>query len=378
MTAEQTATGEHAKTNSASWRHPLGLPLWTVIFPLLGVVAVVLGLAKMGAVGTALAALFLAGSVMSAVHQAEVVAHRVGEPFGTLVLAVAVTVIEVSLIVSLMLSDSGDAASLARDTVFAAIMIILNLIIGLCLLLGGIRHHEQFFTLRGISAALAVLASMAVLVLVLPNFTTTIAGPSLSTGQLLTIGAASLILYAGFVAVQTVRHRDYFLPESDEGGADSHAAPPSMRTTWAAFGVLLIALVVVVLLAKALAPSVEEAVIGAGLPLAVVGVVIAALILAPECLAAVRAARRNRLQTSLNLAFGSALAMIGMTIPVVALVSIFMGLRLNLGIDPAALVLLVLSLFVTSLSLNTGRTTILQGIVHLTLFAVYLVLVVVP
>jgi Ca2+:H+ antiporter len=277
------------------------LPWWTFLFPALGILAVVASLAKLGTAGTIAAAVVLIGSVLAAVHHAEVVAHRVGEPFGTLVLAIAVTVIEVSLIVSLMLSNSGDAASLARDTVFAAIMIILNGIIGLCLLAGAIRHHEQQFTLRGISAALSVLAAMAVLSLVLPNYTSSVAGPIYSTSQLLFVAVVSLLLYVIFVIVQTVRHRDYFLP-SDDAPADAHAAPPSERAAWTAFAMLLVALVAVVLLAKALSAQVERAVLGAGLPIAVVGVVIAALVLAPESLAAVRAAQRNRLQTSLNLA----------------------------------------------------------------------------
>lgn len=353
------------------------LPWWTLAFPALGVLAVLLSLAKLGAAGTIGAGIVLIGSVLAAVHHAEVVAHRVGEPFGTLVLAIAVTVIEVSLIVSLMLSNAGDAASLARDTVFAAIMIILNGIIGLCLLAGAIRHHEQRFTLRGMSASLCVLAAMSVLALVLPNYTSSVAGPVYSSSQLLFVAVVSLILYVTFVVVQTVRHRDYFLPSGD-APADAHAAPPSDREAWTAFGVLLIALVAVVLLAKALSGTVEAAVLRAGLPLAVVGVVIAALVLAPESLAAYRAARRNRLQTSLNLALGSALATIGLTIPAVAIVSLVLGLPLTLGIDAKSVTLLGLSLFVATLSLGTGRTTVLQGAVHLVIFAVYLFVTVVP
>lgn len=355
------------------------LPWWTIALPALGLAAIAIGLAKFGGAGIVVAAIILIGCVLAAVHHAEVVAHRVGEPFGTLVLAVAVTVIEVSLIVSLMLSGGGDAATLARDTVFAAIMIIINGIVGICLLVGGVRHHEQRFALRGVSAALCVLAAMAVLSLVLPNYTYSAAGPFYTDSQLVFTAVVSLILYATFVLVQTVRHRDYFLPEAQADlPADAHAPPPAARTAWIAFGILLVALVSVVLLAKDLAPVVEGAVLRAGLPLAIVGVVIAALVLAPESLAAVRAARRNRLQTSLNLALGSALATIGLTIPSVAIVSLTLGLDLALGIDAKSLTLLALSLLVATLSLGTGRTTVLQGVVHLVLFATYLFTTVVP
>jgi len=331
----------------------------------------------MGTIGTIVAALVLIGSVVAAVHHAEVVAHRVGEPFGTLVLAIAVTVIEVSLIVSLMLSGSGDVAALARDTVFAAIMIILNFIIGLCLLTGGMKHGEQRFTLRGISAALATLAALVVLSLILPNYTTSAAGPTYAPSQLIFVAIVSLVLYGTFVLVQTVRHRDYFLPAGDIE-PEEHAPPPTDRTAWTAFGVLLVALVVVVLLAKGLSAQVEEAILAAGLPLAIVGVVIAALVLAPESLAAYNAARRDRLQTSLNLALGSALATIGLTIPAVAIVSLMLGLPLALGIGAKSMTLLALSLFVTTISLGTGRTTVLQGVVHLVIFAAYLFTTIVP
>lgn len=363
---------------NAVHKHVAALPIWSIAFPLLGLAASMLSLKSFGAAGSVAAVVILVGSVIAAVHHAEVVAHKVGEPFGTLVLAVAVTVIEVSLIVSLMLSGSGDVASLARDTVFAAMMIILNGIIGLCLLAGGLRHHEQRFTLRGVSAALCTLAAMGVLSLVLPNYVSSAPGPTYAPSQLIMVAVVSLILYGTFVMVQTVRHRDYFLPAEDNVPAVTHADPPNETTTLLAFALLLCALVAVVLLAKVLAPTVESAVSGAGLPLTVVGVVIAGLVLAPESLAAFRAARRNRIQTSLNLALGSALATIGLTIPTVAVVSLALDLPLALGIDAKSLTLLVLSLFVATITLGTGRTTVLHGAVHLVIFAVYLFTTVVP
>lgn len=356
------------------------LPLWSIAFPLLGLVAVLAPLKLLGLPGTLAAIVVLVGSVIAAVHHAEVVAHRVGEPFGTLVLAVAVTVIEVSLIVSLMLAGGADATTLARDTVFAAMMIILNGIIGICLLAGGLRHHEQRFTLRGVSAALCVLAAMGVLALVLPNYVTSAPGATYAPSQLIFVAVVSLILYGTFVMVQTVRHRDYFLPseEDQSTSTDTHAEPPDDGTAVIAFGILLAALVAVVFLAKTLAGTVETAVLSAGLPLSVVGIVIAGLVLAPESLAAFRAARRNRIQTSLNLALGSALATIGLTIPTVAVVSLMLGIPLSLGIDNKSLTLLILSLFVATITLGTGRTTILHGAVHLVIFAAYLFVTVVP
>jgi Ca2+:H+ antiporter len=355
------------------------LPGWALVMPVLGVLAIATSLGKLGGIGVAVAVLILIGAVVAAVHHAEVVAHRVGEPFGTLVLAVAVTVIEVSLIVSLMTSGGGDAATLARDTVFAAIMIILNGIVGICLLAGGVRHHEQGFGQKGVSAALCVLAAMATLSLILPNYTLSVPGPFFTTSQLIFTAVVSLTLYATFVMIQTVRHRDYFLPADLQNiDEDSHAQPPTGAQALLAFGMLILALVSVVLLAKDLAPTLEAAVLSAGLPIALVGVAIAALVLAPESLAAVRAARRNRLQTSLNLALGSALATIGLTIPTVAIASLLLGLPIALGIDTREIALLSLSLLVAVLSLGTGRTTVLQGMVHLVIFATFLFTTIVP
>jgi Ca2+:H+ antiporter len=318
----------------------------------------------------------LIGAVLAAVHHAEVVAHRVGEPFGTLLLAVAVTVIEVGLIVSLMLAGGPATTALARDTVYAAVMIILNGIVGACLIVGGARFGEQSFGLHGVSASLATLAAIVVLSLVLPNYTVSDPGPFYSASQLTFIAAVSIGLYGTFVLVQTVRHRDYFLAAGDDAAA--HATPPTACTALVSTALLLASLVVVVLLAKALSPSIEAAVQAINAPKALVGVIIAAVVLLPEGLAALRAARANRLQTSLNLALGSALASIGLTIPAVAMVSISMGLTLTLGIDLKATVLLVLSLFVSGLSLGTGRTTVLQGAVLLVIFATYLFTTVVP
>jgi Ca2+:H+ antiporter len=352
------------------------LPAWTLAAPVLG--WLLLAGTWWGLAGwyEVLVAAGLVGCVLAAVHHAEVVAHRVGEPFGTLLLAVAVTVIEVGLIVSLMLAGGPAASALPRDTVFAAVMLILNGMVGLCLLLGSQRHGEQTFTLTGVNASLATLAAIVTLTLVLPNYTLTMPGPVYSAPQLGFIALVSLALYGTFLLVQTVRHRDYFLPA--RAAPDDHAPPPSARTAGISGGVLLVSLAAVVLLGKALAPAIELGVAAIGAPPALVGIIIAAVVLMPESLAAVRAARANRLQTSLNLALGSALASIGLTIPAVAIVSLMTGWTLMLGIDAKSTVLLVLSLMVATLSLGTGRTTVLQGVVHLVIFAVYLFITIFP
>jgi Ca2+:H+ antiporter len=320
----------------------------------------------------------LVATVLAAVHHAEIVAHRVGEPFGTLVLALAVTMIEVALIVSLMASGGPATTALARDTVFATIMIILNALLGLCLSVGGRHFGEQSFGLHGVSASLATLAAIALLTLVLPNYTTTIVGPFYSASQLGFVAIVSAILYGTFIFVQTVRHRDYFLPADAPADEDAHAAVPSGRVALISAALLLACLGGVVLSAESLAPGVEAAVHAAGAPDALVGIIISSIVLMPEGYAAIRAARRNRLQTSLNLTLGSALASIGFTIPAVAIISLLTGWTLTLGLDPKEMVLLVLSLFVATLTLNTGRTTVLQGAVHLVIFAVYLFTVLVP
>jgi Ca2+:H+ antiporter len=250
--------------------------------------------------------------------------------------------------------------------------------IGICLLVGGSRHHEQSFSLYGVSAALTTLAAIAVLTLVFPNYTTSVPGPFYSKGQLGFVAMISLVLYGTFVLVQTVRHRDYFLPSQAERDAQEYAAPPTNGHAAASAGLLVLSLVGVVLLAKALAPGIEVVVLQLGAPKTMVGIIIAAVVLMPESLAAYRAARANRIQSSLNLALGSALASIGLTIPAVALVSIATGWTLTLGLDGKSTVLLLLSLFVATLSLGTGRTTVLQGIVHLVLLATYLFTTIVP
>ncbi|MFK8905747.1 calcium:proton antiporter [Streptomyces sp. YS-3] len=328
----------------------------------------------------ALVACFLAGAVLAAVHHAEVVAHRVGEPFGSLVLAVAVTVIEVALIVTLMTDGGGKSATLARDTVFAAVMITCNGIVGVCLLIGALRRRLAVFNPEGTGAAFATVTTLAGLSLVLPTFTTSKPGPQFSPAQLVFAALASVALYGLFVATQTVRHRDYFLPVTQQGEVleEEHAEPPAARTALVSVGLLAVALVAVVGLAKGVSPTIERGVAAAGLPASVVGVVIALLVLLPETIAASRAAARDRVQTSLNLALGSAMASIGLTIPAVALASVWLSGPLVLGLGASHMVLLALTVGVGILTVVPGRATPMQAGVHLALFAAYLVLAVSP
>jgi Ca2+:H+ antiporter len=337
-----------------------------------------LALALLGLAGTAwwpLSTLVLAATILAAVHHAEVVAERVGEPFGTLILALAVTVIETGLIVSLMLAAPQGLSALARDTVFAASMIILNLMLGVCLIASARRPAQQRFVRTGANAALSTIAALLVLCLVLPNFTTSVSGPVYSPTQLAFVAAFALILYLTFVFAQTIRHRDYFVrPEPDL--LAGHRPSPGVAA--GSFALLLVSLLAVVLLAKSLSQPLEQAIAAAGAPRALVGIVIAAVVLLPEGLAALKAARFGRLQTSLNLALGSALATIGLTIPAVTMVAFLLGLPLALGLDTKGIVLLVLTLFIAALSLARGRVTVLHGAVHLVIFAAYLLVTIVP
>lgn len=369
----------------------IDLPLKTVLLPVLGLlILLVTGTFVDTDWYSAILSVVLISVVLSAVFHAEVVAHKVGEPYGTLILALAVTIIEVSLIVSIMFTEAGSGPStLARDTVFAAIMIILTGMIGICLLVGGYKYKEQIFAKKGVSAALVALIAIATLALVLPNYTTSSTEGSYTDSQLIFVAIVSLILYFGFVSVQTLTHRDYFLPASEDVVNDSnsnaineddepHAAPPNVKTAISSLVLLLLALVSVVALSKKLAPKIEAKIEAAGLPQSLVGIIVAGVILLPEGIAAYKAARKNRLQTSLNLALGSALASIGLTIPAVAIVCITTNSTVTLGIDEKSTILLLLSLLTIIISFSSGKTNILYGIVLLVIFATYLFTTIVP
>ncbi len=358
------------------------VPSWTTVAPPLALLFLIVFWGSSPATFLAIIiAIALGAAVLAAVHHAEVVAHRVGEPFGSLVLAVAVTVIEVALIVTLMLSGGDGAATLARDTVFAAVMITCNGIVGASVVAGALRNGLVNFNAEGTGGALATVTTLAVTCLVLPTFTVSDPGPRFTGPQLAFAAVASLCLYGMFVVTQTVRHRDFFLPVGEQGevlGDDAHGASPSDRAAWTSLGLLITSLVAVVGLAKLESPVIESAVSAAGFPPSFVGVIIALLVLLPETLAAVRVARRGRLQISLNLAYGSAMASIGLTIPVLAVATIWLTTPLELGLGNVQMVLLALTLVASVLTVVPGRASRLQGGVHLVIFASFLFMAIKP
>lgn len=350
---------------------------WTTTLPLLGGALYLSGYSNGSTLFQILAGVLLIASVLSAVHHSEIVAHRVGEPYGTIILAVAITVIEVSVIVSLMISGGEQAISLARDTVYAATMLILNGIVGLSLFLGGLKHHEQTFSKHSATIALVSLVSIVVFTMILPTFTKTISGPFYSSPQLLFASIACLLIYGSFLFAQTVRHREYFLVQKPDG-AQSEIPQVSNRALWISISFLLLSLVVVVLLAKSLSPTIEQIVLSYHLPKTLVGVIIAAIILLPEGIAAIVAAKNNKLQTSLNLALGSALASIGLTIPTVSVVCYIYDMNIILGLDYLSMALLMLSVLTVMLSLNSGRSNVVYGTVLLVNLIAFLYLIVYP
>jgi Ca2+:H+ antiporter len=350
---------------------------WAFLIPAVSVALMIAALvAPMGLALALACALALIGAVIAAVHHAEVIAHRIGEPYGTLVLSISITIIEVALIVTIMLAEGTEKSTLARDTIFAVIMITANGLVGLSLLIGALRHREQSFHVVGSNAILATLIALSTLSLVLPMFTTSSAGPTYTRSQLCFAAIASLLLWGTFVFVQAVRHRDYFLPVGGVGG--THAVAPSTKAALASFGALAVSLAAVVGLAELMSPTIESTVVAAGAPKEVLSIVIAMLTLLPEGWAAVRAALADRLQTSLNLALGSALASIGLTIPAVAFSSMLMGTTIVLGLAPKELALLVLTFVVASVTLVAGRTHMLQGVVHLVIFGAFIFFALVP
>lgn len=356
------------------------LQQWTIIIPVLAWALFFSGWVNNSSIFQLLASAMLILSVMSAVHHSEIIAHRVGEPFGTIILAIAITVIEVSIIVSLMVSGGDKAASLARDTVYSATMIILNGIVGLCLFIGGLKHHVQNFSKDSVTIALVSLISIIIFTLVFPTFTISAKGGFYSGPQLVFASCVCLIIYSFFLFAQTSRHREYFLAaETDNDEHNEKELPKGSKNGMVlSLITLIVSLGIVVLLAKTLSPKIESIIIGNNLPQSLVGVVIAAIVLLPEGLAAVIAARNNKLQTSLNLALGSALASIGLTIPCVAMVSSMYDMNIILGLDIKSIILLCLSVFTVMLSLSSGRSNIIYGVVLLVNFFAFIFLIIHP
>jgi len=355
------------------------LKSWPVWLPLLAAATLAASLpGEIGGLFELVKVAALLAAVVAAVHHAEVIAQKVGEPYGTLVLALAVTVIEVALILSLMLTKGASAASIPRDTVYAAVMIICNGVVGLCVLIGGLHHREQTFRIEGTGSGFAALVALSTLVLVMPTFTTSSAEGSYTDSQLVFVAASSLALWLVFVFIQAVRHRDYFLPAESVADENVHADPPGTAEAWLSFILLIVSLVSVVGIAKLLSPTVEMVVMKANAPKALVGIIIAMIVLMPETWAAVRAARADRLQTSMNLAIGSALASIGLTIPAVVIAVVVFDLKLLIGLDHKDIALLALTFVVGSVTLGSGRTNVMQGAIHLVIFAAFLFLTLVP
>lgn len=352
---------------------------WTVIFPILAWLLFFSGLIHDSGLFQIVASGLLILSVMSAVHHSEIIAERVGEPYGTIILAISITVIEVSIIISLMVTEGPEAASLARDTVYSATMLILNGIVGLCLLIGGLKHYEQNFSKPSVTIALVSLVSIVVFTLVFPTFTQSVAGSYYSFPQLVFASIACLVIYGTFLFAQTKRYRQYFLTIGDDEDEEQvEPLPISNRVFFTSLLFLIVCLGIVVLLAKTLSPTIESIITGYHLPKTLVGVIIAAIILLPEGIAAIIAAKKNRLQTSLNLSLGSALASIGLTIPSVAIVCIMYDMRIILGLDIKSIILLGLSVFTVMLSLSSGKTNIVYGVVLLVNLFAFIFLMIYP
>jgi Ca2+:H+ antiporter len=328
-----------------------------------------------GLVFAAVLLIILFGTVFAAVHHAEVIAERIGEPYGTLLLTLAVTIIEVALIATIMLGEKP-VPTLARDTVFAVVMIVCNALVGICILAGGLRYREQDVQVTGSNLYLSVLIVLATITLIMPNYTLTTPGPVYSAAQLGFVSVVTLILYGVFLYTQTIRHRDYFISET--AGTADDGTHGSNRTFLLSILLLLVSLLAVVLLAKKFSLVVDAGAALIGAPPAFAGILVALLILLPESVAAISAARKNDLQKSINLALGSSLATIGLTIPAVAVAAYALDKQLVLGLNIQDMVLLVLTFFLSMLTFGTGRTNILFGLVHLVVFAVFVFLVFVP
>jgi Ca2+:H+ antiporter len=361
----------HGPMPKSAWIFPV---LAILFFIFVTVLDYTFALSPAGMLFAIVLLIILFGTVFAAVHHAEVIAERIGEPYGTLLLTLAVTIIEVALIATIMLGDKA-VPTLARDTVFAVVMIVCNGLVGICILVGGLRYREQDFQVSGANLYLSVLAVLATITLILPDYTLTTPGPLYSEAQLGFVSVVTIILYGVFLYTQTIRHRDYFIREA-EGAADQGAQTSGPLLL--SIGLLLISLLAVVLLAKKFSLVVDAGAAMIGAPPAFAGILVALLILLPESVAAIGAARNNDLQKSINLALGSSLATIGLTVPAVAVAAYTLEKTLVLGLQDREIVLLVLTFILSMLTFGTGRTNILFGMLHLVVFAVFVFMVFVP
>jgi Ca2+:H+ antiporter len=329
--------------------------------------------------GALLAALLavIVWCAFAVVEEAEDLAVLLGEPLGTLVLTLAIVTIEVALIAAVMLGAHA-GPTLGRDTMFAVLMIVLNGVVGLALLLGGLRHREQAYNLQGAVAYLSIIMPLSVIALVLPSYTASTSDQTLSTAQAVTFGLFTVLLYGVFLAVQTVRHRHFFVEPAAAGGMRDPRPPAPAREVARHTALLLLTLVPILLLAKPLAKLVNHGIDALGAPPALGGVLIAMIVFMPEGLSALRAALANQLQRAVNLCLGAAASTIGLTVPAILAVGLLTGQQIVLGLDPAGVVLLAVTLALSILTFGGPRTTILEGAVHLVMFFVYLVLIFSP
>ncbi len=318
-------------------------------------------------------------AAFSVVRHADALAELLGEPYGTLILTIAVIGIEVSLIASIMLTGQS-APTMARDTMFAVLMIVLNGLVGFALLLGGLKHHEQDYNLQGARAFLSVLLPLSVFALVLPRFTISTADPTFSPVQAGFFALVTVLLYGVFLAIQTVRHRGFFEQPPSEGAKkdEGHHGHGPIRSLPYHAVMLVLTLLPIVLLSKRLAKVVDFGIVQVGAPVALGGVIIAMLVLAPESMAALGSALSNRLQRSINLLLGSAVATIGLTVPAVLAIGLIFDQEVTLGLDNASMIMLLLTLVVSTMTFGAVRTSLLQGAVHLVLFFAYLMLIFSP
>ena len=350
---------------------------WTTSIPILAVILYLSGYLDNNGLLQTIAGVLLVFCVMSAVHHSEIIAHRVGEPYGTIILAVSITIIEVAIIVSLMIKGGDKYAAFARDTVYSAVMLLLHGIVGLSLFLGGRKYITQTFSPHSVKIALVSLISIVAFTMIVPSFTKSEPGPYYTEAQILFVFVACIAIYASFIAAQTTRHREYFIVDEEENeNSKNHTISNVSFIISVLF--LLISLTIVILLAKSLSTPLEKVIVNYGLPKSLVGIIIAAVILLPEGIAAVNAALKNRLQTSLNLALGSAIASIGLTIPIVSLAGYIYNFPVILGLDILPIILLVISIFTVMLSLIGGRSNVVYGVVLLVNLIAYIFLTINP
>ncbi|HEY3521647.1 MAG TPA: calcium:proton antiporter [Rhodanobacteraceae bacterium] len=372
---QSSAPASGRKSFSAEWSLPVSALILITGWFLKSAIAA--DIASNLAVGISFAAFFVGAllAAISATRHAEHLAMRFGEPYGTLMLTLSAISLEIATVVTVMLHNA-DNPTFGRDTMFSVVMIVLNGIIGVALLAGGLRHHEQSYNLRGANAFLGLLVPLATLALIWPNVTITTGGGTLSSVQKIFLLAMSLLLYASFLVIQTRTHTSFFVAEGEPDEHDVHHRSPHAWSWHAAM--LLIYLVMVVLLAKLFALPLETGVMRLGLPLKVAGLAVAVLVLAPEGIAAIRAARFNQMQRAMNVGLGTALSTIALTVPAILLIDIGSERTVVLGLGAADTMLLVLTFAVTMLTFSSGRTYAMQGLVHLLLFLSYIVLIFSP